>query len=127
MYINRFVLVDICVYQGFHCVKSVRIRSFSSPHFSRSGLNKEICKCPFSVGIGKNTDHKSSHICSYLCHFYAQAQKNKKNSIIQKSQASSFIIYPLFQTLAVRTFLIPSKHTILKNPFLNLLPQKIHF
>ena len=45
-----------------HCVKSVRIRSFSGPHFPAFGLNKEeiLRISPYSVRIRENTDQKNS-------------------------------------------------------------------
>ena len=40
-----------------HCVKSVRIRSFSGPYFPAFGLNTERKSIsPYSVGMRENTD-----------------------------------------------------------------------
>ena len=38
--------------QMYHCVKSVRVRSYSGPHFLAFGLNTET-KYVFSAHVGK--------------------------------------------------------------------------
>ena len=43
---------------AFHCLKSVRIRTYSGPHFPAFGLNFRIS--PYSVRMRKNTDKSNS-------------------------------------------------------------------
>ena len=45
-----------------HCVKSVRVRSFSGPYFHAFGMNSEIygVKPPNSVQMRENKDQKNS-------------------------------------------------------------------
>ena len=55
-----------------HCVKSVRIRSFSGPCFPAFGLNTErysveiLRISPYSVRIRENTGHKNSKYGHFL-------------------------------------------------------------
>ena len=55
-----------------HCVKSVRIRSFSGPHFSTFGLNREIFsriqpeRGKMQTGKTPNTDTFYAVLLSYL-------------------------------------------------------------
>ena len=48
-----------CSCKVAHCVKSVRIRSFSGPHFPAFGLNTE-------VRMRENTDQKNSECGHFL-------------------------------------------------------------
>ena len=41
-----------------HCAKSVRIQSYSGPHFSAFGLNAE--RYPYSIRMRKNADRNNS-------------------------------------------------------------------
>ena len=50
-----------------HCVKSVRIRSYSSPYFPSFGLNTERSVSPHSVRMQRNTDQNNSEYGHYLC------------------------------------------------------------
>ena len=60
--VNVLVLVVKVFNSAFtkavHCVKSVRIRSYSGPHFSRI--------FPHSGKYGKNTDHNNSEYGHFL-------------------------------------------------------------
>ena len=51
-----------------HCVKSVRIRSFSGPYFPRNRTEyEEITSIsPYSVRIRENTDQKNSEYGQFL-------------------------------------------------------------
>ena len=45
----------------YHCLKSVRIRRYSGPHFPAFGLNTErYSVSPYSVRMQKNVDHNNS-------------------------------------------------------------------
>ena len=50
-----------------HCVKSVRIRSYSGPYFLAFGLNAEI----YSVRMRGNADQNNSEYVLF-CHFTQQ-------------------------------------------------------
>ena len=43
-YSQDLSLTRHAVVTKFHCVKGVRIRSFSGPHFPAFGLNTDICR-----------------------------------------------------------------------------------
>ena len=51
-----------------HCVKSVRVRSFSGPYFLAFGLNTEIYSA--RMGRGGDTDQNNSeYVCSLFSNF----------------------------------------------------------
>ena len=47
-------------HQNMHCVKSVRIRSYSGPYFPAVELIKIHCISPYSVRMRENTDKNNS-------------------------------------------------------------------
>lgn len=51
-----------------HCMKSVRIRSFSDPHFSAFGLNTEIHRVNLSIQskCGKMRTTKTLNVDTFL-------------------------------------------------------------
>ena len=56
-----FLAVSLCnlfFLSSKHCVKSVRIRSYSGPHFPAFGLNIRIS--PHSVRMRENVDQNNS-------------------------------------------------------------------
>ena len=55
--------------QFSHCVKGVRIRSFSGPHFPAFGLNTNeiLSLIPYSVRMRENTDLKNSRYGHFSC------------------------------------------------------------
>ena len=50
-----------------HCIKSVRIRSYSGPHFPAFGLNTEFCISPYSVQMRENADQNNSEYGHFFC------------------------------------------------------------
>ena len=46
--------------QKTHCVKNVRIRSFSGPYFPAFGLNTARYTSPYAIQMRENTDQKNS-------------------------------------------------------------------
>ena len=53
----------------FHCVKSVRIRSFSGPYCPTFGLNTERCSVSLRIQsdrMEENTDQKNSEYGHFL-------------------------------------------------------------
>ena len=42
-------LIENFILSAVHCVKSVRIRSYSGPYFPAFGLNKEIYSVPLRI------------------------------------------------------------------------------
>ena len=58
------LLVHIRHMIGRHCVKVVRIRSYSGPYFPRIGLNTDIS--PYSVRMWENTDQNNSEYAYFL-------------------------------------------------------------
>ena len=64
-------LAQICVLDpvnssipGWHCMKSVRIRSYFGPHFPVFGLNRGIS--PYSVRMKENADQNNSEYGHFL-------------------------------------------------------------
>ena len=61
----------------FHCVKIVRIRNFSCPHFPAFWLNteREILRIsPYSVGMQENADQKNSEY-GYFWYFIKESNE----------------------------------------------------
>ena len=50
-----------------HCVKSVRVRSFSGPYFLAFGLNTEIYSA--RMGGGDTDQNNSEYVCSLFSNF----------------------------------------------------------
>ena len=73
------MITNMQEYISVHCVKSVRIWSYSVPHFPAFGLNTErywteyreiLCISPYSVQMRENTDQNNSkyeHIYAVVC------------------------------------------------------------
>ena len=58
---------DICYRYGVHYVKSVRIRSYSGPHFPAFRLNTERYSIsPYSVRMRENRDQNNSEYEHFL-------------------------------------------------------------
>ena len=65
---------------GKHCVKSVRIRSYSGPHFPAFGLNTERYGIsPHSVRMRENADQNNSEYGHFLC------SENVSRFIVERS------------------------------------------
>ena len=64
MYVYLYICsyIDTCIY--LHCVKSVRIRSYSGPYFPAFGLNSPYLS-GFSPNAG-NTDQNNSEYGHFL-------------------------------------------------------------
>ena len=59
-----------------HCVKSVRIWSFSDPYFPTFGFNAEITtKSPYSVQMWEDADQKNSEYGHLLSSGYYMTKK----------------------------------------------------
>ena len=117
---------------GFHCVKSVRIRSFSGPYFSAFGLNTEIYGIDVSmsrkqdfVKKDKQTDTFRSYMtketlkinndfkCDSKCFVYWQSYEFVANcTSVQPLMGSCF------NGIAIKTF--KEKLNILKNFFMKI-------
>ena len=57
---NEEILFDTTFMCSTHCVKSVRIRSFSGLYFPAFGVNTKKCIYPYLVRMRKNTNQKNS-------------------------------------------------------------------
>ena len=56
---------------GNHCIKSVRIRSYSGPHFPAFELNTERLRIsPYSVRMRENADQTNSKYRHFSCSRY---------------------------------------------------------
>ena len=64
--------------QTIHCVKSVRIRNYSGPHFPVFGLNAERYG-KIQTRITSNTD--TFHAVTILCSVWQSLQKSLKKCI----------------------------------------------
>ena len=70
----------------YHCVKSVRIRSYSGPYFPGFGLNTEIVRTsPYSVRMRENTDQNTPCTDTFHDVYLAAAAL----SMIDKSKSGS--------------------------------------
>ena len=75
-----------------HCVKSVRIRRYSDPHFPTFGLNSER----YSVQMWENTDQNNSEYGHFLrsdsfmvqSNAFAFAFENNKILFVKKNHCS---------------------------------------
>ena len=70
MTLSFFVQRHACY--DYHCVKNVRIRSFSGPYFPAFGLNTEICKANLRIKSGcrkirtKKTPNTDTFYAAYI-------------------------------------------------------------
>ena len=83
MKLQHFQPINKCQQESYHCAKSIRIRSYSGPHFS--------CNFPHSDWIRRDTEHLSV--------FSPNAGKYGKNVDQSNSEYGLCLIYQInFQT-----------------------------
>ena len=83
-----------------HCVKSVRIRSYSGPHFSAFGLNTERCRV--SLRIQSRCRKMQSRITPNTDTFHAVISVHKKKSKGDKENYIPITIFPNISKLYER-------------------------
>ena len=102
---NRFRFLGRSKARKQHCIKSVRIRSYSGPHFPAFGLNTEFCISPYSVQMRENADQNNSE----YRHFSRSAESSVFHLTLltmAKQRKTMIQFFKKFKNLSKRKFKI---------------------